>query len=149
MTDLDFQKFPLILDVNSGTVPSQIVFTSLHCSLFTVCISCTNYINTKLTAMVIQICGAMEWAQVTLLGDKCWMAWATGADVTYFQCATCRLFVVKMCKDHFALGINPLKEKFSVTCLKVTFYISYILICCKWYNCCLLWKSYSSYTYPL
>jgi len=43
------------------------------------------------------------------------MAWATGADVTYFQCATCRLFVVKMCEDHFALCINPLKEEFSVT----------------------------------
>jgi hypothetical protein len=43
------------------------------------------------------------------------MAWATGADVAYFQCATCRLFVVKMCNDHFALCINPLKEKFPAT----------------------------------
>jgi len=72
-------------------------------------------IITRLTAMVIQICCAIEWAQFMLLGDKCWMAWGTGADVTYFQCATCRLFVLKMCHDHFALCINPLKEKFPVT----------------------------------
>jgi len=65
--------------------------------------------------MVIQIYGATEFTHVMLLGGKCWMAWATGADVTYFQCATCRLFVVKMCNDHFALCINPFKEKFPAT----------------------------------
>jgi hypothetical protein len=43
------------------------------------------------------------------------MAWATGADVTYFQCATCRLCMSKMCNNHFALCINPLKEKFPTT----------------------------------
>jgi hypothetical protein len=72
MTDLNFQNSSLLFDGYKGTVPSQILFNQsllllIHCMhiMYKCCI------NTRLTTVVNQICGAVESAQVMLLEDKC------------------------------------------------------------------------------